>query len=397
VPEGRTTDHGPPTTDHGPLTAGAERQGDRRSSVVGGRLSPEAHVRLAGVTKRFGSNPPAVDDVSLDVPRGSFTTLLGPSGCGKTTTLRMIAGFYEPDTGDIYLGERRINDVPAHRRKTAMVFQDYALFPHMSVAENVSYGLKLARLGREEIERRVGGTLRYLGLVGLENRSPNQLSGGQQQRVALARALVMNPEVLLLDEPLSNLDAKLRVSIRNELVSIQKELNLTTVYVTHDQEEALAMSDWIAVMNEGRVIQYGTPWEIYYRPRTRFMADFVGAVNLVNTRLLDSSNGRVTLDLSGQRLSITQPDFDPNGRTEVVLSVRPESLALSADPPTGSNLVALRGRVVRQSFLGSLMRYWVRIDNQDWVVDRPDPGASETLEGEVYVAVNPRRAHLVDE
>jgi ABC-type Fe3+/spermidine/putrescine transport system ATPase subunit len=359
--------------------------------------SPQPHVRLVAISKRFGSNPPAVDDVSLDVPRGSFTTLLGPSGCGKTTTLRMIAGFYEPDAGDIYLGERRINDVPAHRRKTAMVFQDYALFPHMSVAENVSYGLKLARLSRDEIDRRVGGTLRYLGLVGLENRSPNQLSGGQQQRVALARALVMNPEVLLLDEPLSNLDAKLRVSIRTELVSIQKELGLTTIYVTHDQEEALAMSDWIAVMNEGRVVQYGSPWDIYYRPRTSFMADFVGAVNLIRTRLLESTDGRVTVDLGGQRLPIAQPDFSLDGRTDVLLSVRPESLTLSTQPPTDPGLVTLRGQVVRHNFLGNLMRYWVRVNEQDWVVDQPDPGASETLEGDVYLAVNPRRTHLVEE
>jgi ABC-type Fe3+/spermidine/putrescine transport system ATPase subunit len=383
---------------------------------------PDPHVRLVGITKRFGSNPPAVDDVSLDVERASFTTFLGPSGCGKTTTLRMIAGFYEPDAGDIYLGDRRINDVPAHRRKTAMVFQDYALFPHMSVAENVAYGLKLAGLARAEIGKRVGDTLRYLGLVGLENRSPNQLSGGQQQRVALARALVMNPEVLLLDEPLSNLDAKLRVSIRNELVSIQKELKLTTIYVTHDQEEALAMSDWIAVMNGGKVIQYGAPWEIYYRPRTTFMADFVGAVNLVRTHLVESRDGQVTVDLAGQtfavprgpsaRVSTGDPlrgstvssgdragagQAGPNGRSEVTLSIRPESLSLSAQPPTDPAVVPLRGRVVRHSFLGHLMRYWVRVADQEWVIDRPDPGASETLDGEVYLAVNPRRVHLIEE
>ena len=357
----------------------------------------DAHVRLVGITKRFDHNPPAVDDVSLDVPRGSFTTFLGPSGCGKTTTLRMIAGFYEPDAGDIFLGERRINDVPVHRRQTAMVFQDYALFPHMSVGENVGYGPKLARLPRDEVGKRVGATLSYLGLTGLEDRSPNQLSGGQQQRVALARALVMQPEVLLLDEPLSNLDAKLRVSIRNELVSIQKELNLTTIYVTHDQEEALAMSDWIAVMNQGRVVQYGTPWEIYYRPRTRFLADFVGAVNLVRARVLGDEDGRVTLDLEGQRLPVARGEFSPDGREEALLSIRPESLVLSAEPSPDPSLVALRGQVVRHSFLGHLMRYWVRVGEQEWVVDQPDPGAAETLGGDVYVGVNPRRAHLIEE
>src|SRR5215207_806307 len=185
----------------------------------------DVHVRLVGVTKRFGHNPPAVDDVSLVVPRGSFTTLLGPSGCGKTTTLRMIAGFYEPDAGDILIGERRINDVPAHRRGTAMVFQDYALFPHMSVAENVGYGLKLAGVKGHERQERVAETLRFLGLLGLETRSPSQLSGGQQQRVALARALVTKPEVLLLDEPLSNLDTQLREEMRFEIKRLQRDLD----------------------------------------------------------------------------------------------------------------------------------------------------------------------------
>src|SRR6266496_3103269 len=246
----------------------------------------EAHVRVVNLVKRFpGAAAAAVDNVSLEIPRASFTTLLGPSGCGKTTTLRMIAGFYEPDSGDIFIGPRRVNDVAVHRRKTAMVFQDYALFPHMSVEENVGYGPRLAGVGKDAAHKRVRETLEFLALTGLERRYPNQLSGGQQQRVALARALVMNPEVLLLDEPLSNLDARLRVSIRAELISIQRQLEITTIYVTHDQEEALAMSDWIAVMNGGRVIQYGTPWEIYYQPRTSFMADFVGAVNLVRTPL----------------------------------------------------------------------------------------------------------------
>ncbi|HTD79607.1 MAG TPA: ABC transporter ATP-binding protein, partial [Chloroflexota bacterium] len=238
---------------------------------------PDSHVRLVHLSKRFpGGQVPAVDDVSLGIPRGSFTTLLGPSGCGKTTTLRIIAGFYEPDAGDVFLGDRRITNLPVHRRKTAMVFQDYALFPHMDVAENVGYGLRLAHVDRAGITKRVGDTLEFLGLAGLDKRFPGQLSGGQQQRVALARALVMSPEVLLLDEPLSNLDAKLRVSIRAELISIQRQLGVTTIYVTHDQDEALSMSDWVAVMNRGRVIQWGTPWDVYYAPRTPFMADFLG-------------------------------------------------------------------------------------------------------------------------
>src|SRR6202048_2875184 len=253
---------------------------------------PEPHVRLVKLSKQFdGSAAAAVDDISLDIPRASFTTLLGPSGCGKTTTLRMIAGFYEPDAGDIFIGPRRVNDVPVHRRKTAMGFQDYALFPHMSVEENVGYGPRLARVGADTARKRVRETLEFLGLTGLERRYPNQLSGGQQQRVALARALVMNPEVLVRAEPLSNLDARLRVSIRAELISIQRQLGITTIYVTHDQEEALAMSDWVAVMNHGQVIQWGSPWEIYYRPRTAFLAEFVGSVNLVWAPILGESDG----------------------------------------------------------------------------------------------------------
>jgi ABC-type Fe3+/spermidine/putrescine transport system ATPase subunit len=357
--------------------------------------STEAHVRLLGVTKRFGSNAPAVDDVTLHVPRGSFTTFLGPSGCGKTTILRMIAGFYEPDAGDIYLGERRINDVPAHRRQTAMVFQDYALFPHMSVFDNVAYGLKLARLPRPKIAAQVSDTLRYLGLDGLEQRSPNQLSGGQQQRVALARALVMKPDVLLLDEPLSNLDAKLRVSIRNELVGIQRELGVTTIYVTHDQEEALAMSDWIAVINRGRVVQWGTPWEIYYRPHDRFLADFVGAVNLVPVTVTAARDGVAEVDLEGRRLTVASEHEALGAGTRALLCIRPESIDLGRRGEAESTSVGLPGEVVRHSFLGHLMRYWVRAGELEWIVDQPDPGAAEIHAGKVEVRLDPRRAYLI--
>jgi ABC-type Fe3+/spermidine/putrescine transport system ATPase subunit len=357
---------------------------------------PAAHVRLVGVTKRFGTHAPAVDDVSLEVPLGSFTTFLGPSGCGKTTTLRMIAGFYEPDAGDIFLGERRINDVPAHRRRTAMVFQDYALFPHMSVAENVAYGLKLARVSAEERAKRVGETLRFLGLTGLENRSPNQLSGGQQQRVALARALVMNPEVLLLDEPLSNLDAKLRVSIRAELIAIQRQLGITTIYVTHDQEEALAMSDWVAVMSHGRVVQWGTPWEIYYHPRTPFMADFVGSVNLIRAPVVALADGKMRVQIGTGEVEAPLYSPPPEGAGEVLLSIRPESLRLRAATDSGAaDEVPIAGEVIRRTFLGHLMRYTVRVGEQDWLVDQPDPGAAEPLDGAVTILVNPDRIHVI--
>ncbi|MCC7106772.1 MAG: ABC transporter ATP-binding protein [Chloroflexi bacterium] len=357
-----------------------------------------AHVRLSHLTKRFGSGPPAVEDVSLEVPRGSFTTLLGPSGCGKTTTLRMIAGFYEPDAGDILLGDRRINDVPAHRRSTAMVFQDYALFPHMSVLQNVAYGLKLARMPRDQAAKRVAETIRFLGLAGLENRSPNELSGGQQQRVALARALVMNPEVLLLDEPLSNLDAKLRVSIRGELISIQRQLGLTTIYVTHDQEEALAMSDWVAVMNHGRVVQWGTPWEVYYQPRTPFMADFVGSVNLIRAATVSISEGRVRVRLAGREVDLPLHDGAPTAGADVLLSIRPETLRLAPNAQdTTDSAIPLAGMVTGRAFLGHLMRYTVRVDQQDWIVEQPDPAASPPLDGSVTVLVNAERIHVITE
>jgi ABC-type Fe3+/spermidine/putrescine transport system ATPase subunit len=353
----------------------------------------EPHVRLAHLRKQFvQATAAAVDDVSLDIPRGSFTTLLGPSGCGKTTTLRMIAGFYEPDGGDIFIGQRRINDVPAHRRRTAMVFQDYALFPHMTVEENVSYGPKLAHVPRDEAARRVRDTLHFLALNGLERRLPSQLSGGQQQRVALARALVMKPEVLLLDEPLSNLDAKLRVSIRAELISIQRQLGLTTIYVTHDQEEALAMSDWVAVMNRGHVVQWGTPWEVYYQPRTPFMADFLGSVNLVRAAVVQAVEGRVTVRLGPHALDL--PFAFPVTTPDVLLAIRPETLVLNG--PLSEALVPLPGLLVGRTFLGHLMRYTVLVDQQEWLVDQPDPGGSAQLaDGEVTVLVNPRRVHVV--
>jgi ABC-type Fe3+/spermidine/putrescine transport system ATPase subunit len=239
-----------------------------------------AHLRLVEVTKHFGPTV-AVDRVSLEIEEGSFFTLLGPSGCGKTTLLRVVAGFHLPDRGEVYLRERRITHVPPHLRGTAMVFQEYALFPHMTVEENVAYGLRMRRVPAAEARTRVARVLELVGLVGQERKYPHQLSGGQQQRVALARALVVEPEVLLLDEPLSNLDAKLRVRVREELRELQRRLGQTTVYVTHDQEEALALSDRIAVMNTGRVLQVGTPEEIYLRPKNRFVADFVGLANFL--------------------------------------------------------------------------------------------------------------------
>lgn len=354
------------------------------------------HLKLDHVTKRFGETA-AVDDVSFEVPRGSFATLLGPSGCGKTTTLRMIAGFYDPDQGDIVLGGRRINELPAHRRGTAMVFQDYALFPHMTVRKNVGYGLTLAKVPKAERDRRVDETLEFVGLGKLGDRWPSQLSGGQQQRVAVGRALVLQPQILLLDEPLSNLDAKLRVQLRWELRSLQQRLGMTFVYVTHDQDEALSLSDWIAVMNAGKVEQAGTPWEIYYHPRTAFLADFVGAVNLVPGTVRELRGDDVVVAFGERAVTVRRPaGLALSTGREVHLCVRPEALALrppSADPDG----VRLPGIVARRAFLGDLMRYWVTVDGREWIVDQPDPGAAADFDGPVTVAVKPERIHIISE
>jgi ABC-type Fe3+/spermidine/putrescine transport system ATPase subunit len=366
------------------------RQPDRTAGGDGA-----VHLRLDHVTKTFGETT-AVDDVSFEVPRGSFATLLGPSGCGKTTTLRMIAGFYDPDRGDIVLGGRRINELPAHRRGTAMVFQDYALFPHMTVRDNVGYGLRVAKVAKDERERRVNETLEFVGLGKLGDRWPNQLSGGQQQRVAVGRALVLRPEILLLDEPLSNLDAKLRVQLRWELRTLQQQLGMTFVYVTHDQDEALSLSDWIAVMNAGRVEQAGTPWEIYYHPRTAFLADFVGAVNLVPASVREVRAGAVVVGFGEHTLVARIPaHLALSEGAQVRLCVRPEAVALL--PRGAGSEGGIPGTVARKAFLGDLMRYWVTVDGREWIVDQPDPGATTPFEGEVLVRVRPERVHLIAE
>ena len=357
-------------------------------------MADNIHLRVEHITKSFGAMK-AVDDVSFAIPRGSFATLLGPSGCGKTTTLRMIAGFYDPDEGDITLSGKRINQLPAHRRGTAMVFQDYALFPHMTVKDNVGYGLKVQGVSAKERERRIEETLEFVGLGGLGGRWPNQLSGGQQQRVAVGRALVVRPEILLLDEPLSNLDAKLRESLRWEMRDLQRQLQMTFIYVTHDQDEALSLSDWIAVMNAGKVEQAGTPWEIYYHPKTAFLADFVGAVNLVSGTVREVRGAEVLVAFGERSLTVRVPaGVTAAPGSGVTLCVRPEALALA---PRGSSPAGavLPGMVARKAFLGDLMRYWVTVDGREWIVDQPDPGASPPFDGDVLVEVRPERVHLI--
>ena len=355
-----------------------------------------AHLTVSHVTKRFGEVT-GVSDISFEVPKGAFATLLGPSGCGETTTLRMIAGFYDPDEGDISISGRRINDLPAHRRGTAMVFQDYALFPHMTVRDNVGYGLTVQGASAAERVRRVDETLVFVGLRGLGDRWPSQLSGGQQQRVAVARALVVRPEILLLDEPLSNLDAKLREQLRWEMRELQRKLGMTFVYVTHDQEEALSLSDWVAVMNAGRVEQAGEPWEIYYHPRTRFIADFIGAVNLVPATIAEVRDAAAAVVFGARRATVRMPEGSAIAAgAEVHLCIRPEALALRRPDAPADGLV-MAGTVVRRAFLGDLMRYWVVVDGREWIVDQPDPGAAQPFDGPVIVAVRPERVHLIAE
>ena len=359
---------------------------------------PAAHLRLDAVVKRFDAVT-AVDHVTLEIPPGAFATLLGPSGCGKTTLLRMIAGFYEPDAGAMYLDNARIDHLPAHKRGTAMVFQDYALFPHLRVYDNVAYGLRLAGLPKAQIAQRVAETLQFVDLAGVVERWPNQLSGGQQQRVALARALVVRPKVLLLDEPLSNLDANLRERMRWELRALQQRLNITFLYVTHDQAEALAMSDWIAVMHQGRVEQWGTPWEIYYHPRTPFMANFVGAANLRPAVVVQGSEHTLTVRLGAHCFDVPVASPAVQSGDTVQLCIRPETLTMSgaaSDHAVRPDRIGLAGTIMRQAFLGHLMRYWVQINGDEWMVDQADPGAvPQQFHGPVTVWLNPERIHVI--
>lgn len=281
-------------------------------------------LRLSHLVRRY-SGFAAVDDLSLHVDDGEFVTLLGPSGCGKTTTLRMVAGFIPPDDGDIWFDGRRMNDVPPHRRNTAMVFQSYALFPHMTVAQNVAFGLKMRRLAASEQAARIEEALQMVSLKGLEHRRPGQLSGGQQQRVALARAIVTRPDILLFDEPLSNLDAKLREKVRLEIRDLQRRLGITTLYVTHDQAEALAISDRIVVMNGGRVEQIGDPNQVYRSPRSSFVADFLGAANIIEGRA--EAGGAVSSPVGTFRLDGRMG----SAAGQVRLSWRPEDMRLASE------------------------------------------------------------------
>lgn len=344
-------------------------------------------LQLKQINKYFGRSH-VIKDVNIDFEKGHFVTFLGPSGCGKTTLLRMVAGFYEPDDGEILLNGKRIERIPPYSRNTAMVFQEYALFPHMNVFDNVSYGLRVKNRPKDEIERRVKEALDLMQLKGMEDRFPNQMSGGQQQRVAVARALVMNPEVLLLDEPLSNLDAKLRESVRVELRDIQKKMGLSTIYVTHDQSEALSMSDMIVVLKGGVVHQTGSPQEIYFEPKTPFVADFIGTTNLLSVKGL----GENTVSYGNDRIPTTK---SVNAGQEYCLSIRPECLKLVKEAVDGQ--VNVKVTIQNKMFLGEKIRYFVNDSlGKEWIIDIYDPGRT-ILEGEAYAAFPFEKAWLIED
>lgn len=321
-----------------------------------------SYLVLEHITKRFedgrGSVVTAVDDISLTIEKGEFVTLLGPSGCGKTTTLRMIAGFEVQSEGDIFLDGKNINDVAAFNRNMPMVFQSYALFPHLSIFENIAYGLRVKKYPKDVIKNDVAMACQMVNLIGLEDRYPGELSGGQQQRVALARALVLKPEIILFDEPLSNLDAKLRIQTRTEIKRVQQMLGITALYVTHDQSEALSMSDKIVIMNGGKIAQVASPVDIYNHPASPFVADFIGNANFIDAVVEDQTKNTVTVSLQGKSLELNKTmkddDFKPGER--VTLSIKPEAVDIS-DAPTG-----FTGRLDVSSFLGSVTELKVEFE-----------------------------------
>jgi spermidine/putrescine transport system ATP-binding protein len=319
-------------------------------------------LRLVRLTKRFGDSA-AVDDLSLTIPQGSFFALLGPSGCGKTTTLRMVAGLEQPTQGAIYLGDTDITDMRPYKRPVNTVFQSYALFPHLDIHENVAFGLR--RRGIKDVDTQVAAMLELVELSGFERRKPNQLSGGQQQRVAVARALINHPSLLLLDEPLGALDLKLRRQMQLELKRIQTEVGITFVHVTHDQEEAMTMADTVAVMNEGRIEQLGSPVDLYENPMTAFVANFVGRSNMVDGTVVDRAGDSVVVDVAGQRMAVPLERVHADGST-VHVGVRPEKVTITAAEDSGSvpqQHNRLAGVIDDASFLGVSTDYTVRLAN----------------------------------
>jgi ABC-type Fe3+/spermidine/putrescine transport system ATPase subunit len=335
-------------------------------------------VQVDGVSKRYAHRVKgevyAARDVRLDVRPGEFLTLLGPSGCGKTTTLRMIAGYEKPDAGRVRFGGQDVTDLPANQRNIGFVFQNYALFPHLSVFENVAYGLRVRGQAGEAIAKSVGDVLALVGLAGYDQQFSGQLSGGEQQRVALARAIVIRPRVLLFDEPLSNLDAKLRVQMRQEIRDLQRRLAITTVYVTHDQEEAMAVSDRIAVMDQGSVVQEGTAEDLYHRPASRFVAQFVGRMNLVAGRVMEIAGETAKIAALGTLIGARLPREGLKPGDPVQLIVRPEAVEI-----VRGDASPLRATIVSRTFLGEKIEYQVRCEGEMLQIVRYNAGPSDLI------------------
>jgi iron(III) transport system ATP-binding protein len=345
-------------------------------------------IRIQQLTKRFGTVT-ALQNLDLTIDPGELFFLLGPSGCGKTTLLRSLAGFYLPDEGTIWFGDEDVTRLAPHRRNTGMMFQSYALWPHMSVAENVAFGLEERKVPRDEIKRRVGEALESVRMGAYAERRPNQLSGGQQQRVALARALVIRPRCLLLDEPLSNLDAKLRLEMRAEIRRVCKEFRLTTVYVTHDQKEALSVSDRMAILDRGRILQVGSPRDVYRRPSCKVVADFIGETDFIDGTLAGLESGRAVVDTPLGRFEGVLGDVQarPAVGAPVTLSVRPECWVLSREAPARN---AVRGNIGDAIYLGELAQYALIAGGRILKVLELNPRfIDQSLRGEVFASAVP--------
>ncbi len=323
-----------------------------------------AFLEINNITKIFGKDSHAVDDFNLQVERGELVSFLGPSGCGKTTTLRMVAGFETPTTGNIVIDGKEVTYVPPNQRDVGMVFQAYALFPNMTVGDNIGFGLKIAKKPAEEISKRVNEMLDLIHMAGFGDRYPYQLSGGQQQRVALARALALSPEVLLLDEPLSALDAKIRVMLRSEIRAIQQRVGITAIYVTHDQEEALSISDRVVVMYQGRIEQIGTPFEIYNFPQTEFVAQFVGTLNAVNVEVVDAASR--LLKLEGQTIQAAEGFENKKSGDKVMIAIRPERFSFVSEEKKAN---VLDCTIQNITFLGSIVRIQVQLGGTMFYMD----------------------------
>ena len=338
------------------------------------------NVSIKNVTKKFG-NVVAVDDLSLEIQAGELFTLLGPSGCGKTTLLRTIAGFNIQESGSILFGDEAIDHIPPHKRDTGMVFQSYAIFPFMSVYDNVAYGLKVRKIPKKEIRSRVMNALQLVRLDGYEKRHPNQLSGGQRQRVAVARAIAIEPRVLLMDEPLSNLDAKLRVDMRVDIRRLQKKLGITMIYVTHDQEEALAISDKIAVLENGRLAQVSSAWDIYNNPKSPYVADFIGVSNFFKSSLVSSDSKEGTTRVLFQGKEISLPGNVTGDSSQAVISIRPEALnIIKKDSTIPEDFCTFPCEVFDTTYIGASLRVTALTDsNERFQIEIHNPGKDELL------------------